>query len=293
MKLRGAIIGTFDGVHRGHVSVIDTLLELCQEKGLEPVAITFDKHPLAHIAPHRTPPTITTTEKKCELLKSYKISPIVFTFDESLRRLTAEEWMKKIYEELGVRLIVLGYDNTFGCDGGSLSLSKYQEIGKLIGIEVVQAQELEGISSSAIREAILTGNVEKATEMSGRHHSIAGLVVAGNRLGRKLGYPTANLSVADNLALPSAGVYAAIASLPDGSKLPAMVNIGRRPTIDSGNEKVIEAHIIGFSGDLYGKEVKLRFISRLRDEIKFDSLTQLQQQLDKDKEHTLNAARKH
>ena len=287
MKRRGAAIGTFDGVHRGHKSVLKTLTDLCSLKGLEPVAITFDRHPLAHIDPSRMPPSLTLLPKKKELLNRNGVMPVVYQFNEDLRCLTAEQWMLKIRDELGVDLLVIGYDNTFGCDGINLSLNDYRNLGKKLGIEVVEAPELKGISSSAIRKAIRAGHVDKAAEMADRLPSVSGIVVPGNKLGRSLGFPTANLQAEEGIAIPGNGVYAAQAVLPAGERFPAMVNIGTRPTVRRGMDTVIEAHIIGWQGDLYGKKIKLRFIARLRDEIKFDSIEDLKRQLEEDRQNTL------
>lgn len=290
MKRRGASIGTFDGVHKGHLSVIGTLLAQCREKGLEPIAITFDKHPLAHISPERAPVNLTSLKRKKELLSREGVEPVVFSFDESLRSLTAEEWMKKIHDELGVDLLVIGYDNTFGSDGLNMSVSDYRAIGEKIGMEVVEAPELKGISSSAIRKAVVAGDVEKAAEMAGRIPLLEGEVVEGNRLGRTIGFPTANVEPEKGFAVPALGVYAGEAELPDGEVLPAMINIGVRPTLTHDKIPVIEAHVINWSGDLYGKKLKLRFLSRLRDELRFESPQELKSQLEEDREKVLKSS---
>lgn len=283
MKNRAAAIGTFDGVHRGHGSVLDLLLDISREKDLEPIAITFDRHPLALIAPERTPPIITRLKNKQELLGNKGIQTVVFEFNEEIRCTTAEEWMRKIHDELGVKVLVIGYDTTFGCDGLNLSVADYMKLGEKTGIEIVEAPELKEISSSAIRKAILAGNVEHAAEMLGRPYVMTGKVVHGNSLGHTIGFPTANLEIDHALALPCHGVYSAEAVLPDGTRRKAMVNIGVRPTVRRGDKPVIEAHLIDWQGDLYGKDLKLKFLKRIREEKKFDSIDALKKQLEKDR----------
>ena len=287
--MKAAAIGTFDGVHRGHRSVLNTLARYAQVNGFQPLALTFDRHPLSHISPERTPSELTPLWKKKKLLEEVGVIPVVLTFDESLRSTTAEAWMKKMQEDYDVVALVIGYDNTFGCDGVGMSLEDYKRIGEKLGIEVLTAEEVKGVSSSAIRKAVAAGDMERAEEMLGRPYSITALVVSGNRLGHTLGFPTANVKPADGVAVPKTGVYAAIVKLlTDGSKHPAMVNVGSRPTVMRGEDKVIEAHLIDWDGNLYDKEITVRFIKRIRDEIKFDSIESLKQQLKIDKEEVMN-----
>lgn len=285
---RGAAVGTFDGVHRGHTAVLEFLRAKSAEKGLQPVAITFDRHPLTEIAPHKAPKSLTTLEKKCELIRRHGVEPLVIPFDNKLRTTTTLEWMKRMHDEMGVDLLVVGFDNTFGSDGVNYSVADYKEIGKRIGIEVVEAPVVDGVSSSAVRKAIAAGRVEDAAEMLGRRYSLGGLVVNGNHLGRTIGFPTANLKPTDGMVIPGNGVFAAIATLPDGSRRTAVVNIGKRPTVRRGDSLAIEAHIIGWNGDIYGMPLRLTFASRLRDEQKFNSIEDLKQQIDKDVAKTQN-----
>ena len=283
-----AAIGTFDGVHRGHRSVLKLMTEYASEHGLEPVVVTFSNHPLALIDPARTPKALTPTAKKKKLLKEAGVTPVVLEFDEPLRNTTAARWMKILHDEYGVDALVIGYDNTFGNDGVNLSLEDYRKLGEDVGIKIITADEVKEVSSSAIRKAVMAGNVEKAREMLGRPYSITGRVVKGNSLGHTIGFPTANLDYPSDVAVPAPGVYAGIVKLlPEGYKYPAMVNIGCRPTVMRGEDKVIEAHIIGWNGDLYGKEITVRFLKRLRDEKKFDSIEALKKQLAEDRDKAL------
>lgn len=287
MNKKAAAVGTFDGVHLGHKAVIRTLIKEAEILGVQPIAVTFDRHPLSLIAPTRKPKQILSLQRRIELLENEGVVPKIFRFDQELRKTTAQAWMKSLHDTFGVRLLVVGYDNTFGCDGVTMSVSDYVKIGETIGMRVVEAPIVEGISSSAIRKAIKEGEIKKANEMLGRPFEMTGKVVDGNKLGRELGYPTANLEVPEDMAVPSKGVYATICNLPDGTERPTMVNIGFRPTVMRGEKLTIEAHIIGWEGDLYGKNLTLSFFERLRDEEKFKSITALKDRLDTDLKKTL------
>lgn len=289
MTPRGAAIGTFDGVHLGHAEVLKTLREASGEKGLTPIAVTFDRHPLELIAPARAPKAITTIAKKEELIAKTGVSPMIVPFDEELRKTTAREWMELLHDEHGVRLLVVGYDNTFGCDGVNMSIADYRHIGEQLEMEVIEAPLVAGVSSSAVRKAVALGDIADANDMLGRHFLLPGNVVKGNQLGRTIGFPTANVIPAPGLVVPGNGVYAAKAVLPDGHHLPAMVNIGTRPTIRRGNDLTVEAHIISWKGDLYGKEISLIFHSRLRDEQQFNSIDSLRRQLEADRQDVIAA----
>ena len=286
---RVAAIGTFDGVHRGHRSVLGALVKYANEHGLQPVAITFDRHPLALINPERTPFELTPQWKKKKLLSEAGAMPMIIEFDEPLRSTTARQWMKRLHDKLGVVALVVGYDNTFGSDGINLSLDDYKKLGEEEGVVVLTAEEIKGVSSSAIRKAVASGDMPKAREMLGRPYSITATVVTGNSLGHTIGFPTAHIDIPNGVAMPKPGVYSAVVKiLETGEKFPAMVNIGRRPTVKRGDGMVIEAHIINWSGDLYGKDITVRFLKRLRDEQQFESINALKRQLAQDKEEVLN-----
>lgn len=290
MKPRVAAIGTFDGVHRGHRSVLSALTSYAREHELEPVAITFDRHPLALIDPSRTPCELTPLWKKKKLLAETGAMPFILNFDEPLRATTAADWMKKLQDDFGVKALVIGYDNTFGSDGIHLSLEDYRKLGEDRGMEILTAEEVKGVSSSAIRKAVAAGDMEKAHKMLGRPYSITAKVEKGNSLGHTIGFPTANIDLPTGQAIPKPGVYAAVVkTLEDGVKHPAMVNIGTRPTVMRGDAKVIEAHLINWEGNLYGKDITVRFLKRLRDEKKFESIEALRHQLDSDRRATLEA----
>lgn len=289
MTQNAAAIGTFDGVHLGHSAVLETLRKESAKRGLESIAITFDRHPLSLIAPERAPKALTTIQRKEELIRKSGVTPVVIPFDRELRETSAADWMRLLREKYNVKLLVVGYDTTFGCDGLSFSISGYRKIGEGIGIEVIEAPFVAGISSSAIRKAISAGNVRAAAEMLGRQFSLGGIVVEGNKLGRTIGFPTANILPSPGIIIPANGVYAAKATLPGGSRHDAMVNIGIRPTIQRGDSQTIEAHIIGWRGDLYGNNIRISFHDRLRDETRFKSIDALRRQLETDLNNTKEA----
>ncbi|MCH5228602.1 MAG: riboflavin biosynthesis protein RibF [Muribaculaceae bacterium] len=288
MRPRIAAIGTFDGVHRGHRSVLEVLGQYAREHDMEPVVITFSRHPLNVIDPAREPLQLTPLNKKKRLLKEAGVSPIILDFDEDLRNTSARQWMQRLHDEYDVRALVVGYDNTFGNDGVNLSLEEYRKLGEETGIRVLSAPEIKEVSSSAIRKAVLAGEMEKAREFLGRPYSITGRVEKGNGLGHNIGYPTANVDPPSGIAIPKPGVYAGIVKiLGTGAKYPAMVNIGKRPTVMRGDYTVIEAHLFDWHGDLYDKEITIRFLKRLREEKKYESIASLKKQLENDKEEAL------
>lgn len=292
---KAVTIGTFDGVHRGHRLVLDTLKREAGLRGLQPVAITFDRHPLELVAPHRAPGNLTGTERKAELIRREGVEPLILPFTEQLRGMRAYDWLDYIHRKYDVTLLVAGYDNTFGSDGIDMSIADYKAMGDSIGIEVITAPEEEGVSSSAVRKAFKSGDIVKAKTLLGHQPEIEGRVMSGFHIGHDIGFPTANLQVSSRSVLPATGVYAALAFIennPEG--YPTMVNIGYRPTFEgTGKESkhlTVEAHIIGKNEDLYGKSLRLEFIDRIRDERKFGSVAELRDQLKLDKEETLRRA---
>ncbi|MDE7409974.1 MAG: riboflavin biosynthesis protein RibF [Muribaculaceae bacterium] len=289
---KAVTIGTFDGVHRGHRLVLDTLKREASLRGLQPVAITFDRHPLELVAPERAPGNLTTTARKAELIRLEGVEPLILPFTEQLREMRAYEWLDYIHRKYDVALLVAGYDNTFGSDGIDMSIADYKAMGDAIGIEVISAPEEEGVSSSAVRKAVKSGDIVKAKSLLGHLPEIEGRVIAGYHVGHEIGFPTANLQVSQRTLIPATGVYAALAYVEDAATgIPAMVNIGLRPTFEgTGMESshlTIEAHIIGTDDDLYGKNIRLEFADRIRDEKKFSSVEELKVQLGKDREETL------
>lgn len=294
---RAVTIGTFDGVHRGHRVVLDVLKEEAARRGLQPMAMTFDRHPLDLICPERAPGNLLSTSRKEELLRREGVAPVILAFNEQLRSMRAYEWLDLIHRKYDVRLLVAGYDNTFGCDGLDLSLADIRAMGESVGIDVTEAPEVPGVSSSKIRKAVKGGDIVAAMELLGHEPELEGKVVNGFHVGSGIGFPTANLQPLRGLVVPAKGVYAARAVI-EGEEgwSPAMVNVGVRPTFDGTRQQslhpTIEAHIIGKDEDLYGKNMRLEWLRRLRDEQKFGSVDALKRQLEKDRENTMVLCRK-
>lgn len=277
-----ACIGTFDGLHPGHGMVLGRLREVAASRALRPLAFTFDRHPLSVVDPSRTPPTIQSPEDRLRDLGEMGVVPVLVQFTPTIAAMKAGEWLRILKERFGVEVLVVGYDNRFGSDGRSLGRDGLRQVAAGLGIELVEANELRGFSSSAARRALASGHVREAAHLLGRPYELSGRVVRGRQLGRTLGFPTANLQPDPGSATPAGGVYAAEALMPDGSVRRAMVNIGNRPTVDDGRGPTIEAHIINWDGDLYGQELRLCFLRRLRDERKFPDLQALRAQLGED-----------
>lgn len=281
-KRRVATVGTFDGVHSGHRSVVATLKSYAEAHGLEPLVVTFDRHPLEIVAPERAPGRIISLPEEIRLLQELGTEVAIEVFNEDTRRLTARQWIEIMHSRYGVEALVVGYDNTFGCDGVSLSVADYRQLGASEGVDVVTAPVVPNVSSSEIRRLLHEGDTVIPARLMGRPFRLEGEVVHGRELGRRLGFPTVNLQVASDRLVPAGGVYAAMALLPDGKRYPAVVNIGVRPTVGTGLAPTIEAHIIGWSGELYGKHIGLEFCRRIRGERRFDTLDDLKNQIAED-----------
>lgn len=395
---RIAAIGTFDGVHLGHRAVVSYLVEEGTRRGLVPAVVTFSSHPLAVVRPERVPSALCTLEQRILRLNEAGVRDvIVLAFDENLRRMTARDFIAFLHADYGVEAIVLGFNNSFGRDRLK-EFDGYVDAASTIGVEILQAPRYEypgfgEVSSTAIRHLIASGDVAMASRLLGHAVSLSGQVVGGRRIGRTIGFPTANLQIDPSCAIPAEGVYACracvagtnkdsagfvpsfatatfavaapdavidatadvgadgvkvvsvadataggcakvvagvdatadgctvsaaagvadadvlpVSSVPhvppvpdegagsaglrmqsDSQFYPAMVNIGRRPTVDSSAKPqlTVEAHLIGFEGNLYGSRLDVEFLRRLRSEQKFDSLASLISQLEADKVATL------
>ena len=279
--IKGATIGMFDGVHLGHQYLISQLKEHCDEA----VAVTFTNHPLWVIKGEREPRLLSTPAEKSGLLGVLSVRPVLLPFDEQLRHMTAEEFIRLLAREHGIDRLVLGFNNSIGSD--RRTSDDDSALSNATGVEIIRASELPGdvkVNSSAIREMVAAGDVKQAAALLGRNYTLNGTVVHGKKLGRTIGFPTANI-VADNTdkLIPANGVYAADATTTDGRKYRAVVNIGHRPTVDNPAAPVtIEAHLDGFTGSLYDQPLTLHFLDRLREEKKFDDLTSLQHQIEQD-----------
>lgn len=280
---RVATVGSFDGVHRGHVSLLRQLVSLADARGCRSAVITFRNHPRELI--HGGVDRLTGLDERLRLIGAEGVDDIILLdFDERLRMMTAGEFMAYVRSRYGVDVMLLGFNNGFGHDG-LRGIDAYRRAGHAVGVEVCGAVEVQGpkVSSTAVREALSAGDVARAEALLGRPYSLAGRVVHGRELGRTIGYPTANVEpVCADALVPLRGVYAAYVTLPDGSVRRAIMNIGHRPTIDDGRGDTIEVHVLDYDGDLYDRLVTVTFRARLRDERRFDSLDALRRQLDAD-----------
>lgn len=281
-------VGTFDGVHRGHQAVLGMLREESARLGLRPLVVTFDRHPLETVAPERAPGLIMEPDSRDALLCDLGVLVERVEFTEEVRRMTAAEWMRRLVDEYDARLLLLGYDNTFGSDGMVMTPDDFRAEGRRIGLRVEVAPAVAGCSSSAVRMALAAGDTPLAASILGRPFSICGSVVRGRQLGRTIGMPTANIETAPRQLVPAPGVYAARAIVPGSGGgtatgvYDAVVNIGTSPTVTDCGVVRVEAHLLGFSGDLYGRDICLEFGARVRDERKFDSLDALRVQIEAD-----------
>ena len=291
-----ATIGFFDGVHLGHCHLINMLKKVARERSVQSCVITFDRHPRQVVQPEWCPDMLTTLDEKTQLLKATGIDRCeVLHFDREMASQSARDFMlHTLKERLGVSILGTGYDNRFG-HNRSEGFEDYVRYGKEIGIEVIKGEELTvgstNVSSSSIRRMLKEGNIEDATRCLGHEYQLTGTVVAGEHIGRTIGFPTANIRPNDSSKLiPANGVYAVDVwseSEEDYSKSEvitrrrAMLNIGTRPTFD-GKATTIEVHIPDFKGNLYGKTLTISFISKIREEIRFDSPEALVEQLNKD-----------
>lgn len=291
---RAAIVGFFDGIHLGHRSLIDFVRSEAARRCLQPVAVTFTGCPLEYLRPGSEPKLLSTASDRLDGLRALLGADgvIALDFNRELASMTAREFMTTLRDRYGVELLVAGFNNRFGSDRDK-TFDDYVAIGDEIGLEVIKAPEYDGrsgVSSSAIRKAVAEGRVDDASAMLGRNYSIEGSVATGRRVGRTIGFPTANLQPYDGRKLvPGGGVYAAWAVVDDGLRYPAMVNIGTCPTVSSEGRQTIEANLIGFDGDLYGRRLRLEFVARLRGEKRFDSLSDLKTRLEADRREALAA----
>ena len=284
-----ATIGFFDGVHRGHRFLIDRVIEEAQRSGMSSAVITFDRHPREVLQTDYQPDLLSTLDEKLLLLsKTHVDNTIVLHFDASMAALTAHDFMRDVLQgQLKVRKLIIGYDNRFG-HNRSEGFDDYVRYGKELGIEVIRADAFlpddVRVSSSVIRTCLREGRVEDANRLLGYDYTIESRIVSGYQNGRKMGFPTANLDVTRcQQLLPASGVYAVLVRLKDsvGWKR-GMMNIGHRPTFN-GTTTSMEVNLFNFSGDLYGQELLVSFISKIRDERKFDSIDALAEQLQHDK----------
>lgn len=279
-------IGVFDGVHLGHQQIIRQTVNDARQHEASAVVVTFDKHPNAVVAPHKTPPLIYSRPQKIRAIAALGADALLeIPFDKKFSELGGDEFVRSLAAGFGkIQSVCVGADFVFGHKrSGNVALLK--TLGAALGFQVhgLAAVALDGqtVSSTRIREAIRAGDFDAASQMLGRAYSLAGIVVRGDQLGHKLGFPTANLD-STGLLLPPNGVYAAHV-LTGGKNHRAVLNIGVRPSISQPTPAPrVEVHLLDFDGEIYGAEMEVTFAARLRDEKKFSSLEELKAQIARD-----------
>lgn len=287
-------IGFFDGVHRGHVFLIEEVKRRAHQAKMASAVVTFDRHPREVIDTAGSPKMLSNLHERLERLHETGIDYcFVIHFDATTAQLSAHHFMQDVLQErLNVRQLVIGYDNRFG-HNRTEGFEDYARFGKEIGIEVVGCEGLtlkgKHVSSSVIRRHLLNGEVEQAEHCLGYRYSLTGIVESGEQEGRKMGFPTANLQMDDQRKLiPQNGVYAVWVTVEhETERRLGMMNIGRRPTFGT-HATTIEVHIIGFDGDLYGKRLTIWLLRRLRGEHPFRSPEELADQLQKDRDEVMS-----
>jgi len=278
-------IGVFDGVHRGHRAILRQLVEGAHAAGSPAAVLTFARHP-AVVLGHHDLKCLTTPEERADLLGALGVDVVItHPFDEKVAALTAIEFMQPLKNRLGLSRLLIGYDFALG-KGREGNVSRLAEIGHELGysLQVVEAVSDESglISSTVIRKLVAVGDVADAAHMLGRPYSLAGPVVHGDARGKSIGFPTANIEVPVEKAVPAFGIYACWAVV-NGERHPAAISIGIRPTFEGDQpDSRVEAYLLDFDTDLYGRTVKLEFVKRLRDELKFPSVDALIVQIEAD-----------
>jgi riboflavin kinase / FMN adenylyltransferase len=288
---RGGVgtIGNFDGVHRGQRAALDLVVARAEELGLPSVVVTFDPHPVAVLRPDQAPTLLTTLPQKEKLLEEAGVSVVlVVRFTSEFSKIPARRFVREfLHEKLDLKEIYVGSSFVFG-HGREGDLSLLREMGESFGFRAFGVDEVslggERISSSRIRRAIAEGKVAEALEMLGRPYSISGVIARGDRMGKRLGWPTINL-VPENKLLPLDGVYASRVCFPSfPATFDSVTNIGTRPTVYENYQRVVESHILDFKSDVYGERVELSFYKRLREERIFPTVMDLSAQIGRDVE---------
>ena len=279
-----ATIGFFDGVHLGHNYLLEQLKSEAQLRNMQSMVVSFANHPRLFFDPNCGLKQLTLSDEKVTLLKQNGVDEVVMLhFDEQLSRLTSREFMQLLVEQYEIKVLLMGYDHRFGSDRATL-FDEYVEYGRQLGLEVKRCDGFSEsevmVSSSKVRRALELWDIPLANKLLGYKYFVKGRVVDGKKIGRQIGFPTANLEVDPLKLIPSDGVYVVDVEV-EGVEYRGVLNIGTRPTV-SGDERTIEVHIINFTGDLYGKEIELKFLRFLRHEQKFSSLDDLREQIRKD-----------
>jgi len=283
-------IGTFDGVHIGHQKIIDRLIDVAKKNHLESAILTFFPHPRMVLQKEVGIKLINTIEERKKIIKSKGVDHlVVYPFTKEFSRLTAREYVEQILvKKLNAKKIIIGYDHRFGRNRNA-NIQDLKELGKTFGftVEEISKQDIEdvAVSSTKIRKAIEEGNIEKANTFLGNPFSLNGKVIKGKSLGKTLGFPTANLEIKEDYKIiPKSGVYIVKAHL-DNKCVFGMMNIGTNPTV-GGDIQTIETYFLDVNQDLYGQELNIQMLKRIRDERKFGDVDQLIEAMNKDLEQT-------
>lgn len=285
-------IGTFDGVHIGHQTILKRVVEDARKNGGESTLITFWPHPRFILKKDpNSLKLLSTFEEKVELVSQLGIDNILkIAFTPDFSNLSADQFVQTILQDgVATKQLYIGYDHHFGNNReGDIDFLKANSDRYGFTVNEISKQEIDhvGVSSTKIREALKSGEIHLANSLLGREYTLSGSVVDGQKKGRSIGYPTANIRVEESYKLlPADGVYAIKASV-KGIDASGMLNVGFKPTVN-GKERTIEAHLFEFNSDIYGEDITIKFVRSIRKEMKFDDLSQLQKQLDKDKEKAI------
>ncbi len=284
-------IGAYDGVHRGHQAVIGQVRKEAQQLSCQSVVVTFDKHPASVVRPESAPKLLTDLDQKLELLQQTGIdATLIVEFNRERSTEDPALFVKRVLvDTLRAQVVVVGEDFHFGFNRGG-NVAMLRELGKQFDFQVEPVKLIarpdgveEPVSSTSIRRALAGGQVEIATNLLGRAYEVRGVVVNGDKRGRIIGFPTANVEVPNAMCLPADGVYAGKFKCDDGSMHACAINLGRRPTFfEHADHSLLEAHLLDFDGDLYGQKVSVTFEHFLRSERKFDGLEAIKTQLQLD-----------
>lgn len=280
-------LGNFDGVHKGHLLLINEIVNLAKKNDAKSVVYTFDNHPLSIVDKENTPKLLLDNATKIKVLEKLGVDILCLKeFDENLMKLSPEEFITRLVNTFNIKGIVVGFNYRFGYKNkGDIKLLR--DLSKKLNFElyVEDAYKIQQdiVSSTAIRNLIATGNIRQANEMLGRAYCLSGLVVGGRRLGRTIGFPTANLKSLDTMMIPKIGVYYTNVEV-NGIIYKGITSVGNNPTVN-GKNITIETNILNFNEDIYDNNIKLYFLDRIRDEKKFKGLDELKAQLEKDKKY--------
>jgi riboflavin kinase/FMN adenylyltransferase len=277
-------IGMFDGVHAGHRYLLGKLQQRAAEKNLLSGVVTFNPHPQSVLHPHNRLPGLSDVEDRVKSFRELGINIVaVLTFTPKVAQLSAREFISLVKKHLRMRGIMVGPDFALG-RGREGDINLLRSLGREMefSVEVIPPFTINGevVSSTLIRQTLAQGNMEKTRRLMGRYFHLGGKVITSDKRGRVLGFPTANLEIKPQQALPGNGIYATITQV-DGKQFPSATNVGTRPTFGEG-EKTVETHLLNYAGDLYHKEIRVEFVQKLRDEQRFPSSEELKAQIEKD-----------